>query len=318
LTGSAWLDLPAEAIRAIGSYVASPDKRLYVGYLCTSAVLALWVFRRTGREGSFFRYLLHRGVWLSRSAKVDYQLVLFNSLFKAALIGQVAAYGLHIAFWTEEALRRWLGPTSLAMDGTTTVLIYTLVMTVIGDLSVYIVHRFMHRSKSLWALHSVHHSAETLSPVTLLRVHPLELVINTLRSLVVFGLLAGLFGYLSRHQVTPVTLLGVNAVTFLFFASGANLRHSHVQLAYWPGLEHLLISPRQHQIHHSSAPEHHHRNFGSKFALWDWMFGTLETSRQVRGPIHFGLGVDEGTHGSLWDALSRPLGSALGRRSKRG
>ena len=160
---------------------------------------------------------------------------------------------------------------------------------------------------TLWSFHSVHHSAETLSPVTLLRVHPVELLVNTLRRIVVFGLLAGLFGYLSRHQVRAYAFLGVNVATFAFFSFGANLRHSHVPLPYWPIVEHVLISPRQHQLHHSTACQHHNRNFGSKFALWDWLFGTLTLSKDGPSSLRFGLRKGEAAHGSLWEALWSPL-----------
>jgi len=36
----------------------------------------------------------------------------------------------------------------------------------------------------------------------------------------------------------------------------------------------VRISPAQHQVHHSVDAKHHHRNFGSALAIWDWMFGT--------------------------------------------
>ena len=306
--GSPWLDFPAEVIEDIAAYLLSPDKRLFLGYLCSSALLAFWVFCRGGQGESFRRYLFNQRIWWGRSAKLDYQLVAFNSVLRVLLAGQFTLYGLHIAFWTEELLRRALGPCLFTMSEAITVLTYSAVFTVLGDLSVYLVHRLMHSIPWLWTIHSVHHSAETLSPVTLLRVHPVELVINTLRSVLVFGLLAGLFGYLSRHQVTVFTLLGVNVATFLFFAFGANLRHSHVPLAYWPAFERILISPRQHQLHHSTAPEHHHRNYGSKFALWDWMFCTLAISSQAPCALRFGLGDATIAHDSLWTALSRPLG----------
>ena len=70
---------------------------------------------------------------------------------------------------------------------------------------------------------------------------------------------------------------------------GANLRHSHVPLSYGRRLEQVLISPLQHQIHHSIAIEHQNRNFGSKFAIWDRMFGTLITAKQVELPLRFGV-----------------------------
>ena len=56
----------------------------------------------------------------------------------------------------------------------------------------------------------------------------------------------------------------------------ANLRHSHVWITYGRIMERLLISPAQHQIHHSKNKVHFDRNFGVVLAIWDGMFGTLE------------------------------------------
>ena len=146
----------------------------------------------------------------------------------------------------------------------------------------------MHQTPCLWRFHSVHHGATTLTPLTQLRVHPVELVINNLRSILVFGILTGLFDSLSNHQVDKMTFLGVNIFGFVFFAFGANLRHSHVPLKYWNVLEYIFISPFQHQIHHSTLTEHHDKNFGSKFAIWDWMFSSLITSEGI-GRLKCGL-----------------------------
>ena len=53
-----------------------------------------------------------------------------------------------------------------------------------------------------------------------------------------------------------------------------------------------MISPAQHQIHHSEAPEHRDRNMGSAFALWDWMFGTLVIAGEQRELV-LGIGDEE-------------------------
>ena len=64
-----------------------------------------------------------------------------------------------------------------------------------------------------------------------------------------------------------------HTVPALFF--GATLHHSHIWLTYGRMLEHVFISPAQHQVHHSTDPQHYDRNFGTMLALWDWLFGTL-------------------------------------------
>ena len=68
-------------------------------------------------------------------------------------------------------------------------------------------------------------------------------------------------------------------MSFWFHLLGSNLRHSHIWINYWNWLEKILISPAQHQIHHSIKKEHHNKNFGVTFAIWDYVFGTLCTSK---------------------------------------
>jgi len=88
--------------------------------------------------------------------------------------------------------------------------------------------------------------------------------------------------------------LGVNLLVFLFHVTGSNLRHSHVDIRYPRWLEHLLISPAQHQIHHSIAEEHYDKNFGAALAVWDWLFGSLHVS-EGQHDLEFGL-RDAETH----------------------
>ncbi|MCY1462340.1 hypothetical protein D9M71_801040 [compost metagenome] len=51
-----------------------------------------------------------------------------------------------------------------------------------------------------------------------------------------------------------------------------------------------MNSPAQHQIHHSDAPRHFNRNFGTNLSLWDWMFGTLYVTTSKPEDIRFGTG----------------------------
>ena len=76
-------------------------------------------------------------------------------------------------------------------------------------------------------------------------------------------------------KVDLYTVLGVNVFIFCFNVAGSNLRHSHIGIRYWPWLEYIIISPAQHQLHHSIAEKHYDKNFGVTLALWDWLFGSL-------------------------------------------
>ena len=45
---------------------------------------------------------------------------------------------------------------------------------IIADLLGYWIHRLQHRSRVLWAFHSIHHAPEQLSFLTSFRLHPIE------------------------------------------------------------------------------------------------------------------------------------------------
>lgn len=94
--------------------------------------------------------------------------------------------------------------------------------------------------------------------------------------------------------------------------AGANLRHSHVWISWGPWLEHVFISPAQHQIHHSNDPVHFDRNMGAFLAIWDRLFGTLQTAR---GQTVSGSGLTRGKpspHTSLLRAYWEPCRHGLG------
>jgi hypothetical protein len=82
-------------------------------------------------------------------------------------------------------------------------------------------------------------------------------------------------------------------------------------LSYGRILEHVLISPSQHQVHHSVDPKHLDKNFGEIFAIWDWIFGTLyiPTSNEelVFGIVDKNGRLIEQPHPTLRAALFQPF-----------
>lgn len=76
-------------------------------------------------------------------------------------------------------------------------------------------------------------------------------------------------------ETAILEIAGINAFLVLATLAMANFHHSHIWVSFGPWLEHLIISPAQHQIHHSTRPEHFNKNYGQTLALWDWVFGTL-------------------------------------------
>jgi sterol desaturase/sphingolipid hydroxylase (fatty acid hydroxylase superfamily) len=210
---------------------------------------------------------------------------------------------MYLSMEVEGLLISKFGYSSINLSKTETLIYYTIAFFVLNDLLSYIVHYLFHKIPLLWEFHKIHHSATVMSPITQYRLHPVELLVNNCKYIILFGLLSGCFEYFSAGVVSKYTFLEVNVLSFLFLFFGSNLRHSHVRLTYLNFIEFIFISPFQHQIHHSDNPKHFNKNMGSKLALWDWLFGTLKRSRSV-GKIRFGLG---GVENYYYDSFLKNL-----------
>lgn len=283
------------------------DKRIFILYLISSTLLAYYIFKSSNRKYSFKKYLFDKNVWTSKSALIDYYFIFFNSYIKLLFIAPVLIYGYYLSYYVNDTIHVLFGKCSLQLSAYTTIILYTIVLTVFGDFCSFIVHYAMHKISFFWRFHKIHHSATVLNPITQYRIHPVELLINNLRGMFVIGLVTGVFNYLSIFQIEKWTFIGVNVFHFLFLAFGANLRHSHVKLKYPTVLETLFISPFQHQIHHSNNPKHYDKNMGSKFALWDWLFGTLVKSKDITKNLKFGLGNEDKDYNSFIKNILNPF-----------
>jgi sterol desaturase/sphingolipid hydroxylase (fatty acid hydroxylase superfamily) len=231
-------------------------KRIFIGYLAISMVMAivfLCAWRGFGARGAFSKVFDKKIFW-SGSAKADYLIYAINRIISIIISPYLIAQSAVTTFlFFQLSKQNAIGFLSLDhWPSLFIITLYTLTYFFIDDLSKYIVHRSMHRWQFLWAFHKVHHSAETMTPITVYRVHPLESIIYGLRGSFVIGAVIGIFAYcFGINNFSLATLLGVNLFSFIFNVAGANLRHSHIEIAYWPWLEKIFISPAQHQLHHS-------------------------------------------------------------------
>ncbi len=273
-------------------YFFNPNKRIHLLYLFSSLLLAYYVFYRTNRKGSFWRYIFNKKVWLGKSASIDYMMFLCNGLLKLLLITPYIYFGFVISFEISDFLTSQYGYVQTPLSFSKAVILYTIVLTLFTDFFAYLTHLAMHKVPFLWEFHKIHHSATSMNPITQYRIHPVELLINNIQGMLIFGLVTGVFNYWTMGQVSKWVFLGANVFSFLFFILGANLRHSHIKLRYFNFLEYLFISPVQHQIHHSKSRKHWDKNMGSRLAIWDWLFGTLCVSKGVT-KLSFGLGGKE-------------------------
>lgn len=314
-----WVTLPdltawSEGLLAPSQLLFNPSSRLFWGFCLSSVLLAalvLWLqHRRLRAHKSFWHYACAVALapkhWFNRSSMVDLTCLLGNSLLRVAVI--VPLLGSHLAFALVVA--RTLqsnfgnGP-DWALPWAAIAAIYTLVFFVVEDFSRFLLHYSMHKSRFLWRFHRLHHSATSLTPLTLFRAHPIEMALYYSRGLLVFGVLSGIFIYLFGGRLSGLQILGVDALGFAFNALGANLRHSPVWLSFgkW---ERWFISPAQHQVHHSAAVQHRDRNFGTCLAVWDRLLGSHVRTDFNPQPLQFGLAAGA-KHAPLRAPLKPPF-----------
>ena len=260
--------------------LADPGKRLYWLNLLSAAVIALIYFRFSSNRRSLSEMiskLFSSAYWWNSSTRLDYLLFALNSFLKVVLFAPVLGGQVVVSLTvtkflhfnvTESHIFSW-SPIAISIA-------FTLTAFLFDDWMRFLVHVCMHRSSVLWRFHKVHHSATTLTPMTVHRTHPVESFINSSRAVLSLGLMSGIFVWLFGHGLQVWDILGVNALGFLLTLLGANLRHSHVPF-HFGRAERLFISPAQHQLHHSIA--HSHPNYGSFLAIWDrfnmsWVAGS--------------------------------------------
>ena len=139
------------------------------------------------------------------------------------------------------------------------------VWLIVNDFFLYWLHRSMHRVPWLWAIHKIHHSQNELNSLTTWRHHWLELLYVSSSALVT-SLLVG-----NPAQLHPI-ILGVLAASQL-------TGHSDLDWSYGP-IGRLIVSPRFHARHHSTAAEDMNVNFGALFMFWDDLFGTARKTHE--------------------------------------
>jgi sterol desaturase/sphingolipid hydroxylase (fatty acid hydroxylase superfamily) len=231
---------------------------------------------------------LSRAVWWHPSARADYRLYFANALVLPALFGVLLFNAKHVVHWLDALFG---GSTAAASADASIVsrVAFTLVFFVAYDLGRFVAHSLLHDVPVLWEFHKVHHSAETLNPITTFRAHPVDLAVMAWVPALTTGVATWLFTKVTAVPVSFYTFLGLHVLVFAFNLIGI-LRHTHVWLHFGPVWGKWFISPAHHQLHHSCEAEHVGGvNRGFELALWDRLYGTLYVPGR-KTPFRMGLG----------------------------
>jgi sterol desaturase/sphingolipid hydroxylase (fatty acid hydroxylase superfamily) len=140
------------------------------------------------------------------------------------------------------------------------------------DFYIYWFHRLQHNSKIFWRTHEAHHSVKEVDWLAGSRSHILEIIIN------------------QTIEFAPIILLGADPavvpVKAFLDATWGIFIHSNIN-AKLGMLKYVINGPQMHQWHHADHQEVFYSNFSTKFAFWDWIFGTAYLPGHK--PVKFGL-----------------------------
>jgi sterol desaturase/sphingolipid hydroxylase (fatty acid hydroxylase superfamily) len=237
---SAFLDA---ALPVLSRHVR-PDKAVYspIAYWCL--LTAAWGAHRwrPATPAAFFTAAFRQDLlWylLTMASRL-----LFLSAFVAAL---GAVYRQNLGFLEVRAVAAW-HPAAQFLAG-----------VLVADFARWLSHLLRHKVPLFWRFHALHHSQRDLNLFTDARVHPVDRMVSASITTLVL---------LSLGNTTPVVIAWLVFETVYPKLYHANLR------ANFGWLRFLLVTPQSHRVHHSVEPQHHDRNFGFIFSIWDWLFGT--------------------------------------------
>jgi sterol desaturase/sphingolipid hydroxylase (fatty acid hydroxylase superfamily) len=199
--------------------------------------------------------------------------------FRDGLAVDVIGYALvqsYVLALVIRALVAWLdGVTGMSRHGLVSswpLAAQVAFFVVSHDFYIYWFHRWQHRNRTLWRIHEAHHSATQVDWIAGARSHSLEILVNQTIELGAMVLLGA----------DPDVLLIKGAISALW----GMWIHSNIDVRTgW--LQTIINGPEMHRWHHAIDYPGDGSNYGTKLAIWDWLFGTAY--RPARKPAGYGL-----------------------------
>lgn len=137
-----------------------------------------------------------------------------------------------------------------------------LLFLITHDFYIYWFHRLQHNTKVFWRTHEAHHSVKTVDWLAGSRSHSLEILIN---QTIEFAPIFFLLDVKTAAIVVPIKAT-LDAVWGMWIHSNIDAKTGRLQ--------YVINGPEMHQWHHSDYREVFYSNYATKFAFWDWIFGT--------------------------------------------
>ena len=155
-----------------------------------------------------------------------------------------------------------------AIEATWVVYLFVFVLL---DFQAYWTHRWAHEINFFWNKHLVHHSSEEFDLACALR----QSISSFVQLFTFFLLPAALVGI-------PVQVIATLAPLHLFAQFWYHTRH----IGKMGFLEHILVTPSHHRVHHAINPEYLDKNYSAIFIFWDKFFGTFQRELPNVPPVY--------------------------------
>lgn len=150
--------------------------------------------------------------------------------------------------------------------------LYWLLLFLLQDLAYYVLHYVDHHCRLFWAVHVTHHSSEEFNLTTGFRSSVFQPVYRT-----------AYFLPLAWLGFEPLDILFMYAATQIY---GSLIHTERIRSLGW--LEHVLVTPSHHRVHHASNGRYLDKNMGMCLIFWDRIFGTFQKELDEE-PVRYGL-----------------------------
>ncbi|MFN8807436.1 MAG: sterol desaturase family protein, partial [Bacteroidota bacterium] len=139
------------------------------------------------------------------------------------------------------------------------------------DFAGYWVHRIAHEYNLFWNNHIIHHSSEEFNLACALR----QSISSIVKIFAVFLIPAAALG-------VPANVIAVVAPLHLFAQFWYHTRHID-KMGF---LEHIIVTPSHHRVHHAINSEYLDKNYSQIFIFWDKLFGTFQEELPNVPPVY--------------------------------
>ena len=135
---------------------------------------------------------------------------------------------------------------------------------IVADFAYYWFHRASHRINLLVGSHVVHHQSEEYNLSVAMRQ-------------------SWITRFYSWFFYLPLAFLGASPETFMTVMSFVIIYQFWVHTQYIGKLgflEHIVVTPSHHRVHHGRNPKYVDRNHGAILIIWDKLFGTFQAEEE--------------------------------------